>query len=321
MKGIVMKRLVVASMFATLLSVSVWAQDKPEEVRFRVAADGKAQIEMAQAVAAGPVIEMKTVKGAPYSATAESETIQMLTDGNRIRNKTTTNIARDSEGRTRREIVGSTPGVPSSVFINDPVSNVTYSLNPKQRTATKAEVRRVTVVEKRATEEEAKAKMATATINGAGGNVAVVTDGQRAEMEQKLRQAKEAAAASGQPVAVGGFGGGGVMVRRNPGQTESLGQQMIEGVLCEGKRTTITIPANTIGNDQPINIVSEEWYSPELQVQVLTKRTDPRHGETTYRLTNINRSEPARSLFEVPADYTMSDAATPMMKKRVPEER
>lgn len=307
-----MKRLVVASMFATLLSVSVWAQDKPEEVRFRVAADGKAQIEMAQAVAAGPVIEMKTVKGAPYSATAESETIQMLTDGNRIRNKTTTNIARDSEGRTRREIVGSTPGVPSSVFINDPVSNVTYSLNPKQRTATKAEVRRVTVVEKRATEEEAKAKMATATINGAGGKVESLDDAQRAAMELKMRQA--AAAASGQPVAVGGFGGGGVMVRRNPGQTESLGQQTIEGVLCEGKRTTITIPANTMGNDLPINTVLEEWYSPELQVQVLTKRTDPRHGETIYRLTNIVRSEPARSLFEVPADYTIKDNSLPLKK-------
>jgi hypothetical protein len=321
MKENVMKRFIFGSIFVTLLTISTWAQEEPKEVKFKLAADGKAQIEMAKAVGAGTWVELKTVKGAPYSATAESETIQMLTDGNRIRSKTTTNIARDSEGRTRREIVGSTPGVPAQVFINDPVSNTTYSLNPKQRTATKSQVK-ITVVEKRAVESEAKTSTATVTLNGAGGKMEPMDEAQRAAMGQKLRQAKEMAAASGQSVAVGGFGGG-VMVRRNPGQTESLGQQTIEGVLCEGKRTTVTIPANTIGNDQPINVVSEEWYSPELQALVLTKQTDPRHGETTYRLTNIIRSEPARNLFEVPADYTMSDAATamPMMKKRVPEEQ
>jgi hypothetical protein len=60
-----------------------------------------------------------------------------------------------------------------------------------------------------------------------------------------------------------------------------------------------------IGNERPINIVSERWYSPELQIVVMTKQSDPRFGETTYRLTSINRTEPARNLFEVPADYTL----------------
>ncbi|MGI8996871.1 MAG: hypothetical protein ACR2GW_09405, partial [Pyrinomonadaceae bacterium] len=86
---------------------------------------------------------------------------------------------------------------------------------------------------------------------------------------------------------------------------ETLGKQSIEGVEAEGTRTTLTIPAGAIGNERPINIVSERWYSPELQLVLMSKHSDPRFGETTYRLTNINRSEPARTLFEVPGDYTL----------------
>ncbi len=91
-------------------------------------------------------------------------------------------------------------------------------------------------------------------------------------------------------------------------KTESLGTQTIEGVQAEGTRRTFTIPVGKFGNDQPIQIVSESWYSPELQTIVQSKHSDPRIlGEHTYRLTNINRSEPAKSLFEVPADYTVTE--------------
>jgi hypothetical protein len=91
------------------------------------------------------------------------------------------------------------------------------------------------------------------------------------------------------------------------GQSESLGKRMIEGVEAEGTRTTITIAAGEIGNDRPIEIVNERWYSPELQTLVMSRRSDPRFGETTFKLTRISRSEPLRSLFEVPADYTVRD--------------
>ena len=87
--------------------------------------------------------------------------------------------------------------------------------------------------------------------------------------------------------------------------TEQLGKQLIEGVEAEGTRTKITIPAGEIGNERAIEIVSERWYSPELQLVVMTRHSDPRSGETTYKLTNINRTEPAKSLFEVPSDYTI----------------
>ena len=89
---------------------------------------------------------------------------------------------------------------------------------------------------------------------------------------------------------------------------EELGTQVVEGVPATGTRTTTTIPAGAIGNEQPLLIVSEQWFSPELKVLVLTKHSDPRTGETIYRLTNILQTEPTRSLFEVPADYTLRDS-------------
>ena len=85
--------------------------------------------------------------------------------------------------------------------------------------------------------------------------------------------------------------------------TESLGTQFMEGVLAEGTQTTMTIPTGQIGNDRPIEIVSERWYSPDLQVLVMSRQSDPRFGDTTYRLTNIVRSEPRFTLFEVPEDF------------------
>jgi hypothetical protein len=90
-------------------------------------------------------------------------------------------------------------------------------------------------------------------------------------------------------------------------KSESLGTQTIEGVQADGTRRTFTIPAGKFGNDQPIQIVSETWYSADLQAIVLSKHSDPRMGDHTYRLTNINRSEPAKALFEVPADYTVTE--------------
>jgi hypothetical protein len=90
-------------------------------------------------------------------------------------------------------------------------------------------------------------------------------------------------------------------------KTESLGKQVIEGVEAEGTRSVITIPAGMHGNDQAVEVVSERWYSPELQTVVMSKHSDPRMGEHVYRLTNIKRDEPAHTLFEVPADYQVQE--------------
>jgi len=90
---------------------------------------------------------------------------------------------------------------------------------------------------------------------------------------------------------------------------ESLGTQFMEGVAVEGTRTTMTIPAGEIGNEQPINIVSERWFSPDLKVLVMSRQSDPRFGETTYRLTNLTRTEPSPQLFEIPSDFKIVDAS------------
>ena len=87
---------------------------------------------------------------------------------------------------------------------------------------------------------------------------------------------------------------------------EDLGKQTIAGVTAQGTRVTKTIPAGQIGNEKPIIIVRESWYSNDLQTVVMSQHSDPWSGETTYTLTNIQRTEPAPSLFAVPSDYTVT---------------
>ena len=90
--------------------------------------------------------------------------------------------------------------------------------------------------------------------------------------------------------------------------TVDMGTQTISGVTAQGKSTTRTIAAGTVGNAQPITSITETWTSPDLQVVVSSKRSDPRFGNSTYALTNIQRTAPDPSLFQVPAGYTVKDA-------------
>ncbi len=82
----------------------------------------------------------QVVKGAPYTATAATESTQVLADGNRIVHKQSGLVARDSEGRTRREETIDRMGPLAMqgnkiVFIHDPVAKAAYILNPDQQTA------------------------------------------------------------------------------------------------------------------------------------------------------------------------------------------
>jgi len=88
-------------------------------------------------------------------------------------------------------------------------------------------------------------------------------------------------------------------------QTENLGLQTINGIAATGSRTTQTIPAGTIGNTQPIQIVREVWTSQDLKIPVMIKTSDPRFGDTVMQLTNILQTSPDPSLFQVPAGYTV----------------
>ena len=88
---------------------------------------------------------------------------------------------------------------------------------------------------------------------------------------------------------------------------EDLPATTIDGIRAEGHRRTMVIPADAIGNEQPITIVTEEWTSPELKVLLMTRHSDPRSGESTYRLRSITRSAPDPSLFQIPTNYSIRD--------------
>jgi hypothetical protein len=220
----------------------------------------------------------RAVKNAPYSADAITEATQVLGDGNRIEQRTTQKLYRDSDGRERREesvlAVGALAqtDMPRMITISDPVENVSYTLDPQQHTA------------RRSTGLGALVNWLT----GAG--------------------IRNTATISGAFNLLQGFGG------RGRGQTaggtvpvkEDLGSRNIEGVAAQGTRTTETIPAGQIGNLLPIKVVDEVWHSAELQMDVMTTHSDPRSGEVVYKLTNISRANPARTLFEPPADYAVT---------------
>ncbi len=347
----------------------------------------------------------KLVKGAPFTADIENESVKTLADGNRIVHKNSGSIARDGEGRTRRETtinaIGSfSGGEPAkTVTINDPVAGAMFMLEPQNRIARKMGGIRTaaplirtegvpvetpkrinvspSVLQGNALKKVNPAYPSVAKAAKASGAVQVqitiseegkVVDAVAISGHPLLRDAALDAArqwefkptilsgspvkaqgtltfnftladeentASGQNIAVAG--------RAIPAMqrasafntnTESLGKQTMEGVEVEGKRTVTTIPVGAIGNERPIEIVAESWYSPELQTTIMSKRTDPTSGETTYRLTNIRRGDPDASLFQVPSDYTIKEGgfgggfgftgtsvggsleAVPVMKKR-----
>lgn len=109
----------------------------------------------------------------------------------------------------------------------------------------------------------------------------------------------------GPPLAAAPIGAQVHVRRGDDSQTESLGMRQFDGVGAEGTRITTTIPAGAIGNQAPIQIVAERWYSPELRTVVASRRSDPRFGETIFRLENIVRVEPAAELFQVPEDFVI----------------
>jgi hypothetical protein len=208
----------------------------------------------------------KTVTGAPFSATFSTESTETLGDGNQIKHTSTGTIARDSQGRTRRDMTlpafGATAAAgqaaPHVTFVNDPVAGTRYILEADTKTA------------RQMPPPPDKSQFTRKAHNGGGPG---------------------AEAADKETV------------------TTSLGTQTIGGVTAEGTRYTRTIPAGQIGNAKPIVIVTERWYSADLQMVVMTKRSDPRSGDTTFQMTSIARTEPAASLFQVPTDYAVSKAA------------
>jgi hypothetical protein len=279
-------------LFFILLGVNAYAQHAPSASGAKVIAEIAARSE-------------KVVKGSPFSAEAVSESVQVLSDGNRIVRSTTSKLYRNSEGRFRRELSGGSGDAFGSAFtigqgitIVDPVIGHRVLLDSEMKTA-------------RITELHNKAVTVLGSAKPAHAPQAVIAELEAAKQRSVTRvllpngQYEKEALTYATKVEGGGTGFAYTMGPKSKYETrtEQLGTQNIEGVNAEGTRTVTTIPAGAIGNERPIEMVYEKWYSPELDLVVMSKSSDPRFGEQTYRLTNIVRSEPDPSLFSLPSGY------------------
>jgi len=278
-------------MIAALLGTTISAQEPPDVLMFTSMQGAPAPPVMWEQpfglVAIEPFDMGEPVENAPYSAEVVTEVIQEFADGNRIERRTSSTVARDGRGRVRREqqLAAIGPVLPEGdvrmVTINDPVARVHYSLDP---------VRKAAIRSGRPGPPHAPGRPALPPphVVGAGG---VGTFEHHVEVPSPQDK-----------------------------RTEKLGSKEVEGVAAEGTRTTMTIPAGAIGNIRAIEITSERWYSAELRVVVYSRRSDPRFGDTTYRLTNIVRAEPDPALFQVPPDYKTEEMKLPPfehMKRKI----
>jgi hypothetical protein len=324
MKMTVVRRLLAAS--ACSLPALVAAQPPPAgpppppDSLFFVTSSAPLKLDV---LGAEGLVPGGVVKDKPYAADSITESTQVLADGNRITHRNQARVYRDSQGRTRREQAVGSLGVfqaPSDpitlVTIHDPVAEVTYFLDPGARTARKLQPFRLELGG-RATFERALPPAgdgnATFVAGVAAGPLQApfppppsLESGAPADGAIAIRSTGPGVAAFGPATAaVAPFGAA-------DSSTEDLGEQVLEGVLAHGTRDTATIPAGTLGNERPIAITSERWYSAEIEAVVSSKTSDPRFGETSYTLVNLVRAEPAADLFVIPSGYELqADADSP----------
>ena len=276
-----MKRIlsVAGIMAAVLLSASAQDEQQAKERLDKLTQELKVRAEY-MAKTASFVNEIgvmgQPVLGAPFSATEVNESTQTLADGTKIHNEHQTKIYRDGAGRTRREMG-------NSVVIMDPVAKVRYTLNAERNTAMAVPMNLV--------ERTAGGRGGVVTVTGPNTAWAVAEPASRVLVYTKDGE---------QPMALR-------LKQEDRAKSEDLGPQTMEGVVAQGTRTTRTIETGAIGNDRPINITSERWYSPQLQTVMMTKQDDPRSGENVFRLTDVKLGEPDPTLFQVPANYQVTD--------------
>ena len=295
----------------------------------------------------GIVTTAKNVKNAPYSAEVISEKTQTLPDGNQITRKSSTYSWRDSAGRTRQETrdakgdiksINIHDAVDGTRYVLSPSKksatkfSIDKSLNKrieeiKEKAKAMAKDGKAHIIERSHPGEEIIVKRFESP----------TTDGKKEIREEvKVRVARPS---GGTAAAAGAEAGTGAQVhtfkfsdsetignalsesmRHGPigmsfqdlkwsgkSTTTALGFKDFDGVRAEGKSVSYTIPAGEIGNKNPIVVSTETWTSPDLQVVVYSKHSDPRVGETIYRLANMKRSEPPVGMFTVPDGYALKE--------------
>src|SRR6185295_260845 len=231
----------------------------------------------------------RVVKGAPFKATATTESTQALADGNTIVHKDSALTYRDADGRTRREMaLPARPATPAAaaktlVFVDDPVAGTGFVLEPDTHTARQRPERGM-----RAMRDGGPGRLPP-TGGPGGDDVAERPEGGRPRPDEGGGRPAFGMRSFGPPPEDAAF---------KPEET-ALGTRTIEGVEATGTRSVVTIPAAAIGNTKAIKIVSERWYAPELKAVVLSTLSDPRFGTRTFRLSGIARGDVDKALFEV----------------------
>jgi hypothetical protein len=303
---------------SSLLAIAFFLTSATSAVRAQTAADDMPTQHAPMLMGAGQFTLTPTVsslKAVPFSASFQSESKQILADGSTISNTRSGKVARDSAGRTYHETTvlvhgpAADPRTFTSINIMDSVDHVQFLLNPENHTA-----RRIDLLSRAEALEQAKLRAAARTSATGGTADSATTSATPADTVATMNTLSSGSAgvmtssvAAGpasrtlRPVAAGS---------RMPIQKEDLGTDSIDSVPVRHYRETQTIPAGEMGNDRDLVITSEFWYSGTLRLNLKATRNDPRYGEETLTLTEIETGEPSASLFEVPADYTITDAAT-----------
>lgn len=277
---------VFVAMAVLSVAVGLSAQNGPESGSVAVA--GGAMLGPKAGVVAMSVNDMDAapVKGAPFCATVVTDHSQTFADGNRIHTNDTSTLCRDSEGRIRREAAlnllgaGSGKSAEKLITIVDPVAGARFLLDPVNKVAHKMPLPppgSIVAGPGRLAEKDVMIYRA----EGAGGP----------QLFNSNVFFKKVGPVSNQPAPA----------------TEELGDQTVNGIRATGRRMTTTIPAGEMGNDKPIIVTSERWYSSDLKATVMTKHSDPWAGDLKTELTSVNTSEPDPSLFTVPSDYRIAD--------------
>lgn len=265
------------------------------------------------------------LKGAPYSAVGTTEIVTTQADGKRVTRTNTMRYFRDGLGRTRTEysLAAIGPFVVDEaqriVTITDPIAGKSYVLHPAQKHADVSNLAAKGAQQASASSgaiflggsftmngRSTGPSMPGVSTNGARTSTfppppspSVENSGttSRLQSSSRIRRDRERAPEPA-PVPVCG-----TAAARNAEPT-SIGERRIEGLKVTGSRLEFTLERGAVGNDQPIKVRTDQWFSPELGVVVSSSSNDPMIGDSTYRLEQIVRGEPEAALFEVPGDYS-----------------
>lgn len=329
-----MKILVITFLIATAAGSAIAQEPAPEAAKI-YAEKAKAYGENAKVVAELFATQsLGQQKNSPMSADEVNDSVQTLADGNRIVRSTTGKFYRNSEGRIRREGSGGVGGLFGTNFsfgqgvsISDPAIGQKFLLDSQLKTA------RIIELGQKQKELAIAGGLLTTAAPTAPEKAKELAEKLNIELKNELKLATplNIQPLQGFSTTIGGsgqaFAFSNSVGTKYDTRTEELGTRDFEGVSAEGTRRTTIIPAGAIGNERPIEIVYERWFSKELGMVVYSKNIDPRFGEQTYKLTNIVRSEPDPSLFAVPPQYKkltepgtvyrVSTATTPKAAKAV----